>query len=101
LKSLRNESDKLAYWLTVLTGYYAAVAVKMLLWVHRNGGFANPVRHMGVLTLVTVRSATVHATILLALMFAVNLWRNSAVSSEPSREGLEEGRKNEWKSGLG
>jgi hypothetical protein len=58
--------------LTVMTGYYAAVVVKMLL--------------VGVLTIVTVRSATVHATILLGLMFAANLKRNSAMASEPAEK---------------
>jgi len=75
-------STKLTYWLTVLTGYYAAVIVKMLLWVHRDGGFANPARHMGILTSAVLRSATVHATILLVLMFAVNRARHSAVATE-------------------
>jgi hypothetical protein len=82
---LRINPEKLAYWPTVLIGYYAAVIVKMLLWVHRNGGFANPKRHMGILTVVTLRSATVCAAILLAMMQAVKVWkqrRNTAAASQ-------------------
>ena len=79
------KAEKRAYWATLLTDYYAAVIVKMLLWVHRNGGFANPDRHMGRLTFVTLRSATAHAAILLALMVVLNLRqerRNSAAASQ-------------------
>jgi hypothetical protein len=82
---LRINPEKLGYWPTVLIGYYAAATVKMLLWVHRNGGFANPARHMGKLTVVTLRSATVYAAILLAMMQAVKVWkrgRNAASTSQ-------------------
>jgi hypothetical protein len=81
------KTERLSYWLIVLTGYYAGVLVKMVLWVHRNGGFASPVRHMGTLTEVVLRSATVHAALLLGLMVVANLWqqrkdRNSTGASQ-------------------
>ena len=91
---MRINPEKLSYWPTVLIGYYAAVTVKMLLWVHRNGGFANPDRHMGRLTVFTLRSATVYAAILLAMMQAVKVWkqRTNAAAAPQTPENLKKGR---------
>jgi hypothetical protein len=68
-------TGKIADWVIILTGYYAVVMVKMCLWIHRNGGLANPNRDVHILTLVMLRVATIHAAILLSLMVVVNLRR--------------------------
>ena len=68
---MRNvKAGTLTYWLTVLSGYYCTVILKMLTWTHHHGGFA--AHDMRTLITVTLRTTTVDAGILLAFIFALN-----------------------------
>lgn len=58
------------YWLTVIASYYVAVMLKALVWAHNHGGYA--AHNMRELISVTLRTTTVDAGILLALIFALN-----------------------------